>query len=65
MTIDMSVICLFLGVFIGLQGWTLREVTRVKTRVAILAVIINERRKANETGKTTNSVPDSISGFDD
>jgi len=65
MNVDMSVICLFLGVFITLQGWTLREVTRIKTRVAILATVINERRKTNETGKTTNSIPDSISGFDD
>lgn len=41
MQIDTGIVCLCLGAVLALQGWTLREIVRLKTRVAIMTALWN------------------------
>lgn len=55
MAVDTSIICVLLGAVLALQSWMLREITRLKVRVAVLSAL----HKAAHPKLATDDEPES------
>lgn len=45
MNVPIEIVVLFLSAMLGLQGWTLMEVVKLKTKVAVLSVTQEKESK--------------------
>lgn len=45
MNIPVEIIAIFVGVWLTLQGWTLSELVKLKTKVAVLSQRLDDAKK--------------------